>query len=271
MANSHSGQPLIPPRGKTFRLGDYSPGHNGGTDREVVEAELAALRIRLDALQNLMYAGKQHALLVVLQGIDTSGKDSTINSVFQVAGPLGCTVVNFGVPSTEEAAHDHLWRYHQKTPEMGKVVIFNRSHYESVLVERVKGLATREQWSRRYDHINQFERILDDEGTVVMKFFLHISNEEQRERLQERVDNPKKHWKFRAGDLEERKLWDDYQDAFEDMIEQCNTEWAPWHVVPANRKWYRDYVVAKALVGRLESLGMTYPEAPDGVAGMVVA
>lgn len=271
MPKKSDSQPLIPSAGEPFVIAEYAPDYRGSADREATDAALPGLRTRIDELQNLMYAGKQHALLVVLQGIDTAGKDSTINSVFREAGPLGSTVVNFGVPSEEEAGHDHLWRYHKKTPALGKVVIFNRSHYEGVLVERVKGFATEDQWSRRYAHINEWERLLTEEGTIILKFFLHISKEEQRERLQERVDNPKKQWKFRAGDLEERKLWDDYQAAFEDMVDRCNTDWAPWHVVPSNRKWYRDYVIATAVVERLEELNLRYPEPEAGVVGTVVA
>lgn len=269
MPNNHS-QPLVPPHGKKFDLDDYAPGYSGGYDRARAEAEIVALRIRLNDLQDVLYADRRFSLLIVLQGIDTAGKDGTIKSVFQQVGPLGCSVSNFGVPTDEELGHDFLWRYHQRTPKKGSVVIFNRSHYEAVLVERVKNLVPKETWQGRYDQINQFEDSLSRSGTVIMKFFLHISKDEQRERLQERIDNPKKNWKFRVGDLDERKLWGDYEDAFEDMIAKCNTASAPWHVVPADRKWYRDVVIAQALIERLEALDLRYPPAEPGIKGLKV-
>jgi PPK2 family polyphosphate:nucleotide phosphotransferase len=265
-----NGQPLVPPPGKKFSLGRYDTGYSGDISREQAEAEIVALRIRLNDLQDVLYADRRYSMLIVLQALDTAGKDSTIKSVFQQVGPLGCSVANFGVPTAEEAAHDYLWRYHRHTPEKGKMVIFNRSYYESVLVERVKSLAPPGRVKRRYEEINQFEAMLAAEGTVVMKFFLHLSKDEQRERLQERVDNPKKQWKFRSGDLEERKLWDDYQKAFEDAIERCNTEVAPWHVVPSDKKWYRDVVVAGTLIRALEKLDLRYPRPVEGIAGTVV-
>jgi len=268
VSNNH--QPLVPPRGKEFHLSDYDPGYSGDLDRVRAEAEIAALRIRLNDLQDLLYADRRYALLVVLQAIDTGGKDGTIKSVFQEVGPLGCNVVSFGVPTAEELAHDYLWRYHKVAPERGKVTIFNRSYYESVLVERVKDLVPKDVWKRRYDEINQFEEYLGKQGTKFAKFFLHISKDEQRERLQERIDNPKKHWKFRKADLDERLAWDRYADAFEDMVGRCNTEDAPWHVVPANHKWYRDVVIAKALIDLLESLDLRYPDPEPGIESLKV-
>ncbi len=268
MSNNH--QPVIPPRDKKFRLSDYDPGYSADFDRARAEAEIIALRTRLNDLQDLLYADRRYALLIVLQATDTGGKDGTIKSVFQEVGPIGCNVVSFGVPTAEEASHDYLWRYHRVAPERGKVTIFNRSYYESVLVERVKDLVPKEVWKRRYDEINAFEEYLGNQGTKVAKFFLHISKDEQRERLQERIDNPKKHWKFRKADLEERLAWDKYQVAYEDMVDRCNTGDAPWHVVPSNRKWYRDIVVAKALIELLEGLGLRYPEAEPGINGLKV-
>lgn len=263
-------QHLIPPRGKTVRLGEYDPGYTGGLAKEQALAQIPALRARLNELQDTLYADRRFAVLVVLQGIDTAGKDGTIKSVFQDVGPLGCSVANFGVPTEEELAHDFLWRYHAKTPAKGKFTIFNRSYYEAVLVERVKNLVPEMTWQRRYGQINAFEQFLVEEGTVIMKFLLHISNGEQRERLQERIDNPKKHWKFRAGDLEERRHWDQYQEAFEEMLSRCHQDDAPWHVVPANRKWYRDIAVARALVDRLEGLGLRYPGPFEHLSGIKV-
>jgi PPK2 family polyphosphate:nucleotide phosphotransferase len=263
-------QSLVPPFEKTVNLRDYEPGHTPGMSREEALAAIDSLRSRLNELQDLLYADRRFAVLVILQGIDTAGKDGTVRSVFQEVGPLGCSVVSFGVPSEEENAHDYLWRVHQHAPERGKLVVFNRSHYESVLVERVHGLVSKDTWKRRYDEINAFERLLAAEGTVVVKFFLHISKDEQRERLQERVDNPRKQWKFRPGDLDERKFWDQYQEAFDDMLTQCNTRHAPWHVVPADRKWYRDVVVARTLIEKLEALNLRYPAPAEGVVGTKV-
>lgn len=263
-------QSLVPPHGKPFSLGSHAARHTGDTTREEALAAIVPLRERLNELQDLLYADRRFGLLVVLQGIDAAGKDGTIKSVFQEVGPLGCSVVNFGVPTPEEAAHDFLWRYHVRAPERGKVVIFNRSHYESVLVERVDKLVPRETWKSRYDQINAFERFLVHEGTVIAKFFLHISKEEQRQRLQERIDNPAKRWKFRSGDLAEREHWDSYAAAFEDMINGCNTEVAPWHVVPADHKWYRDLVVARALIDMLQGLEVRYPEPEQGIEGLTV-
>ncbi|MFN0096164.1 MAG: PPK2 family polyphosphate kinase [Dehalococcoidia bacterium] len=263
-------QPLIPPRDKEFRIADYEPGRSNGLSRLEAEQRIVTLRRQIDELQDLFYADGRFAMLIILQGIDTSGKDGTIRSVFSDADPLNCNVIGFGVPSEEERDHDYLWRCHSRLPRKGNITIFNRSYYEDVLVVRVKNLAQEERWKKRYDHINDFERMLADEGTVILKFFLHISKDEQRERLQARVDDPTKQWKFRAGDLDDRKLWDDFQKAFEDAIDRCNTAAAPWHVVPANHKWYRDVVIAEAVVAKLESLGLRYPPAEPGVAGTKV-
>ncbi|MCC7088161.1 MAG: polyphosphate kinase 2 family protein, partial [Dehalococcoidia bacterium] len=185
-------------------------------------------------------------------------------------GPIGLQVASFKVPTPEELAHDYLWRYKKQLPERGHIKIFNRSYYESVLVERVKNIASKEAWQRRYQDINEFEDYLVRNGTIVMKFFLVISKGEQRERLQERIDNPRKQWKFRLGDLDDRKLWDEYIEAFDGAIERCNTKTAPWHVVPANKKWYRDIVVARALVEKLESLDLRYPPGDPTVLGLKV-
>jgi PPK2 family polyphosphate:nucleotide phosphotransferase len=252
------------------QLRDFSTVHNGEAKKEDAFAEMEKLRFRLNELQDLFYADGRFAMLIVLQAIDTGGKDGTVKSVFREVGPLGCNVVNFGVPTSEELSHDYLWRYHVKAPERGHVTIFNRSYYESVLVERVKGIAPEKVWKARYEEINRFEAYLASQGTMIMKFYLHISKEEQRQRLQERVDNPKKRWKFRAGDLDDRKRWGEYLDAFGDMVSKCNTETAPWHVVPADQNWFRDLVVARALVKKLESLDLKYPEAEAGVVGTVV-
>jgi PPK2 family polyphosphate:nucleotide phosphotransferase len=248
-------------------LSDFDPGYTGGLGKKEVEERLPDLTRRLGELQYLLYADQRYGLLVVLQGLDASGKDSTIRRVFADVGPVGCSVVSFGVPTPEELSHDFLWRYHQRTPARRRVVIFNRSHYEAVLVERVQELVPRETWERRYHHINEFEDLLAAEGTVLMKFLLHISKEEQRRRLQERIDDPRKRWKYNPGDLEDRKRWDDYQAAFGEMLTRCNMPTAPWHVVPADRRWYRDFVILEALIGRLEGLGLRFPDCDPAIEG----
>ena len=265
-----SKQPLVPPFGDTIKLSDFAADYTGDLDKQPALDLMPVLRTRLNELQDELYAGKQHAVLVVLQAIDTGGKDGTIKSVFKEVGPLGCSVTSFGVPTVEELAHDYLWRYRLPMPTLGHVVIFNRSHYESVLSERVRQITPKEVWKRRYEEINTLEAYLSREGTVVLKFFLHISKDEQRERLQARVDDPRKRWKFHLSDLDDRKLWSDYQDAFEDMINRCHTRAAPWHIVPADHKWYRDVVVAQAIIKRLEALNMKLPKAAPGVEGLKV-
>jgi PPK2 family polyphosphate:nucleotide phosphotransferase len=264
-------QPIVPPPGTSVSLAGFESRYSGGITKEQAKEERRALRFRLGELQDLLYADRRFGVLVVLQGMDTSGKDSTVNSVFEQVGPLGCSVTNFGVPSAEEAAHDFLWRYHDHAPERGKFSIFNRSHYESVIVERVKEIVPETVWRPRFEQINLFERMLGAERILVMKFFLHISKDEQRERLQERIDNAKKHWKFRRGDLDDRDLWDQYQLAYEDVLNFCNTDHAPWHIVPADRKWFRDVVILRALVERLESLDLHFPPSRDEITGLVVS
>jgi PPK2 family polyphosphate:nucleotide phosphotransferase len=263
-------QPITPQPRSEVDLADYSPDYTGEIKKSKGKEERHALRRELGELQDLLYADRRYGILVVLQGTDTSGKDSSANSVFEQVGPVGCSVMNFGVPSAEEASHDFLWRYHEHAPERGKIAIFNRSHYEAVLAERVKNIVPESIWRPRYDQINRFEDMLVREDVLVLKFFLHISHDEQRVRLQERVDNPKKHWKFRAGDLEDRNNWDNYQAAFADMLSYCNTEYAPWHIVPSDHKWYRDVVILRALVARLKALDLRYPMADEDISGLVV-
>ncbi len=223
---------------------------------------LKHLNNRLEALQELFYAEGKHKLLVVLQGMDTSGKGGVIRHVFEGVNPQGVKVANFKVPTRQELAHDYLWRVHKQTPGTGEIVIFDRSHYEDVLVVRVHELVPPDTWSRRYHHINQFERLLADEGTTILKFYLHIDLDEQKERLQDRLDEPDKHWKFNPGDLEERRLWPQYTTAYEDVLSKTSTDWAPWHIIPANRKWYRNLVISTVIIQTLESLDMHFPE-PD--------
>ncbi len=229
-----------------------------------------ALNRRLEQLQELLWAEHRHRLLVVLQAMDTGGKDGTIRHVFDGTNPQGVRVAAFKRPTPAELAHDYLWRVHPHVPGDGEIAIFNRSHYEDVLVVRVHGLVPEDRWRRRFDHIVAFERLLADEGTTIVKFFLHISKEEQRERLQARLDEPHKRWKFSKGDLAERRRWDDYTVAYEEALSRTSTTYAPWYVVPADRKWYRNLVVSKVLVDTLESLDMAYPEPEEDLGDIVV-
>lgn len=238
-------------------------GFDGG--KEAALSVLPELNTRLGELQQMLYAEGRHKMLVVLQGMDTSGKDGTIKHVFRTINPLGVKVANFKRPNDVELAHDYLWRIHEHTPRNGRLVIFNRSHYEDVLVVRVHDLVPEKVWRRRYDHIRDFEQMLADEGTVVIKIFLHISKDEQKARLQERLDNPAKHWKFEHGDISERAHWDDYTAAYEDAMAATSTESAPWYVVPADRKWYRNLVVSRVLIDALEGLDMRYPDPIPGI------
>ncbi len=231
---------------------------------------LAALNKRLAALQELLYAEHQHKILIVLQALDTGGKDSTIRHVFTGVNPQGVRVVNFGVPTPRERDHDYLWRIHPHVPGKGEIVIFNRSHYEDVLVVRVHNLVPPAVWNRRYAHINAFERMLADEGTTILKFYLHMDKDEQKRRLEARRDNPTKRWKFNPRDLAERALWPDYMQAYAQALSQTSTPWAPWYIVPANRKWYRNLVVASVIVETLEKLEMRYPEPEEDLSHIVI-
>jgi PPK2 family polyphosphate:nucleotide phosphotransferase len=258
--------------GGAVRLTDRDPRDTGTFDggKDAGKEAHDELGAHLEALQNLLYADGRHRLLVVLQAMDTGGKDGTIRHVFRHTNPAGVHVAAFKRPTEEELAHDYLWRIHPHTPADGHISIFNRSHYEDVLVVRVHDLVPKERWRRRYDHIAAWEQQLSDEGTTVRKFFLHISRQEQAERLQARVDSPDKRWKFAMADLAERKLWDDYQAAYEEMLNRTSTEASPWYVVPADRKWFRNLVVSQVLVETLESLELAYPEPEEGVEGVVV-
>ena len=225
---------------------------------------------RIAQLQHVMWAENKHSLLVVIQALDTGGKDSTIRSVFSGVNPQGVRVANFKAPNSVELDHDYLWRVHPHTPGKGQIAVFNRSHYEDVLIVRVLGLAPPERWQRRYGHITAFEKILTDEGTTVIKLYLHISKEEQAKRLQERLDTPEKQWKFNKADLDHRKLWDDYMEAFEAVLSKTSTENAPWYIIPANRKWYRNLLIGTIIVEALESLNMAFPEPEEGIADIEI-
>lgn len=248
-----------------FRLGDVDPSSAPGApgDREETEAASEALRERLGHLQERLRAEESRAVLLVLQALDAGGKDGTIRSVFRGIDPLGVEVHGFGVPSEDELAHDFLWRVHARTPGKGRIGIFNRSHYEDVLVVRVKNLVPKSVWQKRYDLIKGFESLLAASGTTPVKVMLHIGRDEQRERLQARLDDPDKRWKFRLGDLEDRKLWDDYMAAYDDALTRTSTSDAPWLCVPADRKWYRDWAVLTILVAALEHLDPQFPDRPD--------
>ena len=239
-------------------------------DKSAGRKALRALRREMDELQRLLWADGRHKLLVVLQAMDAGGKDGTIRRVFGRLNPQGVTVTGFKVPTDEELAHDYLWRVHEHTPASGQIAVFNRSHYEDVLVVRVLGLVPPDRWSKRYAHIKAFEKLLSDEGTTILKFFLHISKEEQRKRLQARLDDPSKHWKFNAGDLDHREAWNDYMRAYSAAIADTSTDAAPWYIVPADRKWYRDVVVATAVVEALRRLDLSYPDPEPGITGLQI-
>ncbi len=253
-----------------IRLKQIDPDEKGGLTKEEGIHLLRAQKARIKASQARLFAENRQSLLVAFQAIDTGGKDGTIRNVFSGVNPQGCRVWSFGVPTEEELEHDVFWRYHQHTPARGMIGIFNRSYFEEVLVVRVKELAPEEQWKRRYDEINEFERILANNGTRIIKFYLHISKDEQKERLQSRLDDPEKHWKFNVSDLDDRELWDDYQKAFEDAINKCGTKEAPWYVVPANRKWYRNLLVAQTIADTLEEMAPQWPEEEPDLDKVVI-
>jgi PPK2 family polyphosphate:nucleotide phosphotransferase len=243
--------------------GEYKKGKQ-------LDEKLEKIRQELDRLQELLYAERKHKVLIVLQAMDTAGKDGTISHVFEGMNPQGVKVASFKAPTPEELDHDYLWRVHKQIPGKGEIVIFNRSHYEDVLVVRVHKLITKDVWQRRYNDINNFEHMLADEGTIILKFFLHITPDEQKRRLQDRLDDPAKHWKFSTADLAERKLWPNYMKAYEDAISATSTPWAPWYIVPANKKWFRNLVVASTIMETLEGLKMHYPESNLDVSKIVI-
>jgi PPK2 family polyphosphate:nucleotide phosphotransferase len=247
---------------KNFKLADMDPRDKCGLeDKDKVKAKTAEDAVAIDELQNRLFAEGKRSLLVVLQGIDCSGKDGTVRAVFNTCGPIGVELSSFKAPSAEELSHDYLWRVHQQVPPKGMIGIFNRSHYEDVLVVKVKGYASPEAIEKRYDEINQFEKMLTQNGVVMLKFMLNISKEEQATRLQERIDDPAKRWKFNPGDLEDRKLWDHYMAAYEVALKRCSTDHAPWHVIPGDRNWVRNYVIGKIVREKLEEMNPAYPEA----------
>jgi PPK2 family polyphosphate:nucleotide phosphotransferase len=257
--------------GTKVDLKKVNPDDTGDYQKDKKDEQTVAKLLQdLDQLQELLYAERKHKVLVVLQAMDTAGKDGTISHVFEGVNPEGVRVASFKVPTQEERDHDFLWRIHKETPGNGEIVIFNRSHYEDVLIVRVHQLISKEVWERRYTEINHFEHMLADEGTTMLKFFLHISQDEQKKRLQQRLDDKDKNWKFSTADLAERKLWPDYMKAYEDTLSATSTPWAPWYVVPANKKWFRNLVVATTLVDALKGLDMHYPAPANDLDKVVI-
>lgn len=244
------------------KLSDWDPEDkqlfNGNKEEGLLK--LAEIKEELVQLQVRLFAEQKNRVIVVLQGMDTSGKDGTIRHVFGGVDPQGIKVATFGKPSTRELAHDYLWRIHQQVPTKGSISIFNRSHYEDILAVRVRQLMPESIWKKRYKHICDFERMLTDEGTTIIKIFLHIDNEEQKQRLIKRKENPAKHWKLFPEDVEDRKLWPDYIEAYEDALEKTHTDYAPWHIIPANRKWYRNIAIAQLMVDTLKKLKPEFPK-----------
>jgi PPK2 family polyphosphate:nucleotide phosphotransferase len=247
--------------GTKVNLSNWEPDDTAAApgDKHETKKILLDRNQELETLQEMFYAQHQHKLLIVLQGMDTSGKDGTIRHVFEGVNPQGVRVASFKVPTPEELDHDYLWRVHKQVPGKGMITIFNRSHYEDVLVVRVHNLVPKKVWAKRYEQINAFEQMLAEEGTTVLKFFLNISFEEQKDRLQARLDDPNKHWKFNLGDLNERKRWPAYIQAYEDVLSKTSTKWAPWYIIPANRTWYRNYTIAKIIIATLKDLKLAYP------------
>jgi len=233
--------------------------------RDAAEDEFESLRRELAVLQGRLYAEGKGKLLIVLQAMDAGGKDSTIRRVFEGVNPQGVRVTSFKAPTSEELSHDFLWRVHKSVPAAGMIGVFNRSHYEDVLVVRVDKLQPESVWRSRYATINEFERLLAETGTTLLKFYLHISKKEQKERFQDRLDDPEKHWKFDVNDLEKRKQWDQYMAAFEEMLNACTTIYAPWHIIPADQKWYRDLAISRVIVDALRTLDPQFPPEPEGL------
>ena len=268
---SHTKRYRIRP-GQKVRLDQWDPGDTSGFDGNEDDAleESKRLTKELEKLQEKLYAEHKHKVLFVLQAMDTGGKDGTIRRVFEGVNPQGVRVARFGVPTPEELNHDFLWRVHNQVPGKGEIVIFNRSHYESVLVERVHKLVPEEVWKSRYQEINDFERSLCEEGMTIVKFYLHIDEDEQKKRLQDRLDDPTKRWKFSTFDVAERELWPEYMKAYEDVLEKTSTDWAPWYLVPANHNWFRDVIVSSVIVKTLEKMDMHYPPLAKDLKSIVI-
>ncbi|QRN84760.1 polyphosphate kinase 2 family protein [Clostridia bacterium] len=254
---------------RNISTSDFKAAETLGLSKKEVKKEYRILKDKFSELQEVLFASKKYALLIVLQGIDCSGKDGTVKKVLSGINPNGFRVASFKEPTPLELGHDYLWRVHQKTPKLGDIVIFNRSYYEDVLVTRVHGTIDDETAYKRFEEIRSFERYLTSNDTIVLKFFLHISPEFQREKLQERLEEKDKNWKFSESDLEERKHWDRYQQCYSDMLAHCATEYAPWYVVPANHRWFRDYLILSVIVNTLERLPFKYPELQTNVQKLI--
>lgn len=246
---------------KKINLQRLSPNYDGDfNEKEAEYIVMQNLRKRMSELQYKLYADKRKALLIVLQGIDTSGKDSTIRHVISAFNPQSCTVTPFKEPTAEEVSYDFLWRIHKRVPAKGKIAVFNRSHYEDIIQPRVHKIVQKSIWSQRYRHINEFERCLSENGTKIIKFFLHISKEEQRKRLEERIKDPSKQWKISQRDIMERKFWNSYMGAYQEIINKCSNMWAPWYIIPANKKWFRNFAVGLIIVNTLEGMKPKFPK-----------
>jgi PPK2 family polyphosphate:nucleotide phosphotransferase len=270
-ARSHPLRSLLRVKpGSTVDLDEIDPDETHGREKDSAADELDEGLERLTDLQDRLWSEQKHAVLIVLQGIDAAGKDGSIKHVMSAFNPMGCTVTSFKVPTEVELAHDYLWRVHERTPAKGEIAIFNRSHYEDVLVVRVHDLVPKSVWSERFDQINAFEELLVASGTTILKFFLWIDEDEQKERFEARLEDPSKRWKFRLGDLDERKRWDDYVEAFEEVLSRCSTKSAPWYVIPSNRKWFRNLAIADILADTLDELDPRYPSPEEDLSGVVV-
>jgi PPK2 family polyphosphate:nucleotide phosphotransferase len=254
--------------GSKLRLKQRDPGDTFGNKRDDKALEKTLTRLR--ELQHLLYADKRYSLLIVLQGLDAAGKDGTIRQVMSGVNPQGCEVSSFKGPSTEELARDYLWRIHNAVPARGSIGIFNRSHYEDVLIVRVHNLVPEGVWRRRYKQINDFERILTDNGVTILKFFLHISREEQKKRFEARIKDSSRNWKLSLPDFEERQHWDNYMEAYQEALQRCSTKEAPWYVIPANRKWFRNYLAAELVVNALDNMRLKYPAPTVDISQVVL-
>lgn len=252
------------------RLADFDPRFCEKRKKKKTAPETARLCERLDELQHLFYANANRSILIVLQGMDAAGKDGTVRHVLSAVNPAGVEVANFKQPTTNELARDYLWRVHYRVPRRGNIGVFNRSHYEDVLVVRVNEIQPRKVWESRFQQINDFERMLTENGTIILKFFLHISKEEQAERFKSRITDRRKNWKLSQSDMDVRKQWDAYQEAYEDVLNRCSTPEAPWHIIPADRKWFRNFVIARTLVETLESMDLDWPKPTSDLSKITV-
>lgn len=252
------------------RLKDFDPGFDDGMQKEETRGRTTKLCLKIGELQELLYANAERALLLVFQGMDGSGKDGSVRSVLEFVNPAGVETANFKEPSVEEKAHDYLWRIHKAIPRRGNIGVFNRSHYEEVLVVRVMELAAKKVWKARYDQINAFEEMLAANGVLLLKFFLHLSKDEQASRFRDRLARPDKQWKFATGDLKTRERWDDFQEAYEDVLNKCSTPHAPWHIVPADHKWYRNFAIAQTVVKAMDELKMKWPAPREDLSKVTI-